>query len=57
MCGSKVPVENFYAQRKLFRGDYIESQYYNHLGGKKVNNSSKGGRLVTGNICAICYSC
>ena len=43
-------------QRKLFYGDYIESQYYNHLGGKKAKNSSKGGRLVMGNICKTCYS-
>ena len=46
----------FYVQRKLFCGDYIESQYYNHLGGKKSKKTSKCGRLVAGNICAICYS-
>ena len=34
-------------------GDYIESKYYNHLGGKKENNSSKGDILVTGDICAM----
>ena len=56
MCGSKVPGNKFYVQRKLFCGNYIESQYYNHLGGKKSNNGSKCGSLVTGNICAICYS-
>ena len=56
MYGSKVPGEKFYVQRKLFCGDYIESQYYNHLGGKKAKNGSKGSRLVTVNICAICYS-
>ena len=55
MCGSKVPVDIFYVYRKLFCGDYIESQFYNHLGGKKSNNSSKGIRLVTGGICAIGY--
>ena len=55
MCGSQVPGDKFYVQRKLFCGDYIESQYYNHLGGRKANNSSKGYRLVTGNICAVCY--
>ena len=42
-------------QRKLFFGNYIESQYYNHLGGKKSKKSSKGGRLVMVNICKICY--
>ena len=26
------------------------------MGGKKANNSSKGGRLVKGNIYKICYS-
>ena len=56
MYGSKIPGDNFYVQKKLFCGDYIESQYYNHLGGKKAKNSSKGGRLVTGSICAICHS-
>ena len=30
MCGSKVPGKKFYVQRKLFCGNYIESQYYNH---------------------------
>ena len=29
MHGSKLPGEKFYVQRKLFCGDYIESQYYN----------------------------
>ena len=43
-------------QRKLFFGDYIESQYYNNLGGKKSNNGSKGGRSLMGDICEICYS-
>ena len=53
MCGSKVPRNTFYVQMKLFCGDYIESQCYNHLGRKKAKNSSKGGRLVTGKTCAI----
>ena len=56
MCGSKVPGDKFYVQRKLFCGDYIESRYYNHFGGKKVKNGSKGGRLVTGDIYSIWYS-
>ena len=55
MCGSRVPGNKFYTQRKLFGGDYIESQYYNNLDGKKEKNGGKGGRLVTGNIFAICY--
>ena len=54
-CGSKVPGKTFYVQRKLFFGDYIESQYYNHLGGKKANNGIKGRKLLTGNICTIYY--
>ena len=56
MCGSKVPVDKYYVQRKLFCGDYTESRYYNHLGGKKVKNNSNSGRSATGNICAICNS-
>ena len=55
MCGYKAPGENFYVQKKLCCGDYIDSQYHNHLGGKEENNNSKGGRLVTQNICAILY--
>ena len=35
---------------------HIESQYYNHLGGKKANSSINGGILVTVNICEVCYS-
>ena len=41
---------------EMFFGDYIESQYYNYLGGKKSNNSCKGGRLAIGDICEILYS-
>ena len=48
MCGSKVPGDKFYVQKKLFCGDYIESQYYNNLVGKKAKTINKGGRLVTG---------
>ena len=56
MCGSKVPGDKFYVQRKFFCGCNIESKNYNQLGGKKAKNGSKCGRLVTGNICAVCYS-
>ena len=50
MCSSKVPGDKFYVQRKPCCGDYIESKYYNHLGGKEASNSIKGGRLVMGDI-------
>ena len=53
MCGSGVLGKKLYVQMKLFFGDYIESQYYNHLDGNKENNGSEVGRLVTGNICTI----
>ena len=55
-CGSKVPGEKFYFKRKIICGDYIDSKYYNHLGGNKAKNIGKGGRLVTENICETCYS-
>ena len=55
MCGSKVPGDKFYVHMKLFHGDYIESQYYNHLGGKKAKNGCKGGRSLIRNMCTICY--
>ena len=35
VCGSRVPGKEFYDQRKKYAGDYIESQYYNHLDEKK----------------------
>ena len=38
MCGYEVPGKKYYVQRQLFCGDYIESQYYNHLGGKKAGD-------------------
>ena len=55
ICGNRVPSNLFYVQRKCFCGDYIESQYDNHLGGKK-RKDERGGRLVTKNVCAICYT-
>ena len=53
---SRYQMIRFMFRETGFFGNYIESQYYNHLGGKKAKNSSKGVRLVMGNICAICYS-
>ena len=47
---------NFMFRGNFFCGDYIESQYYNHLSAKKSKNISKGGRLVTDNICTIFHS-
>ena len=48
--------KKLYVQRKLFCGDYVEPQYYNHLGGKKAQRTSRSRILVTEAICAICYS-
>ena len=67
MCGSKLPGDKFYVRGKLFCGNYIDSKYYYHLGGKKANNSSKDvprvpakgkmhAQIHRGNICAIYYS-
>ena len=53
MCAYKVPGDKFYVQEKKNCSDYIESQYYNHLYGKKVNKSSRGRGFITGNVCAI----
>ena len=39
----------FCVKIQLRRGDYIESQYYNPKYGVK------GNRIVTEDICAICY--
>ena len=42
----------------MFRGNYFVATILSHnititKGGKKAKNGSKGGRLVTGNICKI----
>ena len=39
----------FFVKMQLRCGDYIESQYYNPAAGLK------GGRILTPDICAICY--
>ena len=39
------------SSEEMFFGDYTELQYYNHMGGEKAKNSSKGVRLVMGSIC------
>ena len=49
-CGK--PIDNdagFFMQESIRCGDYMESQYYNPKAGLK------GGRLLTKDICAICY--
>ena len=40
---------HFFVKRQLRCGDYIESQYYNPKTG------AKGDRIVTEDICSICY--
>ena len=49
-CGKAVKSSGgFFVKRQLTCGDYIESQYYNPTTGLK------GGRILTPDICAICY--
>ena len=50
VCGGSVNEDGgFFVKRGLRCGDYTESQYYNPKAGVK------GGRIVTADICAICY--
>lgn len=50
VCGGSVIEDGgFFVKRGLRCGDYTESQYYNPKAGVK------GGRIVTADICAICY--
>ena len=55
ICGGKVPSEQLYVQRRLICGDYIESQYYSHLGGK-TGQIKKGAQLFTESIWAIHFT-
>mmetsp|Transcript_38199 Transcript_38199/g.62502 ORF Transcript_38199/g.62502 Transcript_38199/m.62502 type:complete len:137 (-) Transcript_38199:7-417(-) len=48
-CGDKIGVDKFYARRALMCGHQIESTYYN------PNTGTKGGRIITEGICALCY--
>lgn len=51
ICGNAIKGNNsgLYTWRALTCGDYIESQYCNPTTGLK------GGRILTPDICAICY--
>jgi len=51
ICGGKIKRHNkkFYNRRAVLCGDPIEANYYN------PNTGTKGGRIVTEDICAICY--
>mmetsp|Transcript_14019 Transcript_14019/g.30519 ORF Transcript_14019/g.30519 Transcript_14019/m.30519 type:complete len:236 (-) Transcript_14019:86-793(-) len=48
-CGDKITVGKFYAHRALMCGHPIEPYYHN------PNTGTKGGRIVTKDICAVCY--
>ena len=50
MCGSNVSVSKFYIQRKIQCEDCVESHYYNPAG-----NSTRGNRVTTEEVCAMCY--
>ena len=52
ICGNDVGVKGLYSQRKLSCGYYVEPQYSNPT----TKNPKKGARIITDNICAICYS-
>ena len=48
-CGSEIKGGKFFARQSLVCGSPIESDYYNPQTG------TKGGRIVTKDICALCY--
>jgi len=51
VCGMKIPVKGvFYIKDSMNCGNYIESQYY------MPNSGTKGKRIKTNVICAVCYS-
>ena len=49
MHGDEVTEENFNAHQKLLYGDTVESNYYNPY------NETKGSRVVTEDVCYVCY--
>ena len=49
VCGNKVRVEGFEAQRKLRCNDQMETQYYD------MDDKKRGGRIETKIVCAVCY--
>jgi hypothetical protein len=50
VCGNAINEDGgFFVKRQLRCGDYVESTYYNPATGLK------GGRIVTEDVCAICY--
>lgn len=51
ICGKDVPSNGFYVMRKVRCGDFVESQYYN-----PPDNAANRGRLITDDVCAMCFS-
>ncbi len=51
ICGDKIKRRNnkFYNRRSVRCGDPIEANYYN------PSTGTKGGRIITKDLCAICY--
>ncbi len=49
-CGYKIDENGFYYRRALWCGDFVESQYY------MPNVGTKGDRILTLDICSICFS-
>eukprot|EP00957_Ditylum_brightwellii_P104974 8000755-Ditylum_brightwellii.AAC.2 len=50
-CGKKIKVcgSKFYTRQAICCGDPIEAYYYNPL------KEMRGGRIVTDDICSVCY--
>ena len=50
MCGNNVSVSKFYIKHKIQCVDCVELHYYNPAG-----NSTRGKRVTTEEVCAMCY--
>ena len=52
ICGNDIPLDLFFVRKAIIRcGEPVESHYYN-----PVDGATKGGRISTTDICALCFS-
>ncbi len=53
-CGDVIPISRFHSQLTLHCHDPVESMYY--CIGSTQANRSWGGRVLTKDVCCLCYS-
>ena len=49
--GNDIPLDLFFVRKAIRCGEPVESHYYN-----SVDGATKGGRISTTDICALCFS-